>query len=327
MPLRKPSRRRSTWLLCFWGGTAGACAGLAAYLVLLAFSITGEAYWLAASVLLAFGFMLRQTAKRAVRSLERGESVTIEHVGPAAASFIERRGPLSPRLGLGSADPEPGLHRHVLRGDIALITTGALVIILALAACTTVSTATGARQGEEEDPYSNDRIPEYFLSPCGTEGYPTTAAPRYDGPGPHPIVASHDPEHPTDMSQRLYSDDFPEEWLAPVDELQFPDVERSQLVICLTEIRRTGTEPIMRCDYIDIVLDLFPAAYTFEVRETASGRSIGEFDVESDDGGDASCPQWVKLWPAEDNEPAGVLRTWDADAHIDAAAPFVLADL
>ncbi|MFB9660076.1 hypothetical protein ACFQS3_09935 [Glycomyces mayteni] len=133
---KRRSRRRLIWLLCFWGGTAGACTALAAYLVLLATSSAGEAYWFAASVILAAGFMLRQMAKRAVRSLDRGEPVTFELVGPAAASFIDRRGPLSPHLGLGSADPEPGLHRHVLRGDIALIATGALMIILALAAST-----------------------------------------------------------------------------------------------------------------------------------------------------------------------------------------------
>nr|BFF25010.1 hypothetical protein GCM10025732_29750 [Glycomyces mayteni] len=105
---KRRSRRRLIWLLCFWGGTAGACTALAAYLVLLATSSAGEAYWFAASVILAAGFMLRQMAKRAVRSLDRGEPVTFELVGlrrlPSSTGAAR-----SPRISASAAPiPNPG---------------------------------------------------------------------------------------------------------------------------------------------------------------------------------------------------------------------------
>jgi hypothetical protein len=133
-PPNRISSRRRTWLLLFWGGTALACAGLTLLLVLLARAnlFESEPFVLLSVVVFTAGFTLRRVAKRTVESIERGQAVKFDPYGPTFSSFIERHAFDPGPLDLGTAEPEPGLRRHVIAGDTVLIATAAALIVIAL---------------------------------------------------------------------------------------------------------------------------------------------------------------------------------------------------
>ncbi|GAB3645577.1 hypothetical protein GCM10028833_05710 [Glycomyces tarimensis] len=110
------------------------CAGMA---LLFAVFALGELdpdgpLWLAFPLAFATGYLLRRTAKRTVRSVERGETLEFDRHGPTMTAMLERRAPIDGSPDLGTADPEPGLSRHVVIGDWVLAAAAAILIAAAL---------------------------------------------------------------------------------------------------------------------------------------------------------------------------------------------------
>ncbi len=130
----KPSSRRRSWLLFFWGGTGLACAGLVLFLVVMARAQLDrdEPLALLSAVTFVSGFTLRRMAKQAVDSIEKGEVVKFDRFGPTISGMLERSAPFAQPLQLGTAEPEPGLRRHVVVGDWVLIGVAAALIVAAL---------------------------------------------------------------------------------------------------------------------------------------------------------------------------------------------------
>lgn len=130
----KPLSRRKNWMLFFWGGTTMFCLSLALLVVAVAL---GQAdidnpLWLLFVFVFVSGYTLRRVAKRSMRSVERGGNLEFERFGIGLAGMIERRSPVARTPDLGTAEPEPGLRRHVVIGDGILIASIAIVIVAAL---------------------------------------------------------------------------------------------------------------------------------------------------------------------------------------------------
>ncbi len=107
-----------------------ACVGVVLFCALLATGNVDEdaPLWLLGMAAFVFGFTVRRVAKRGARSIERGEEFTVDRFGPGMTSMLERSAPFARPLTFGTAEPEPGLHRHVVIGDAVLIAVAAIGI-------------------------------------------------------------------------------------------------------------------------------------------------------------------------------------------------------
>jgi hypothetical protein len=132
---------------------------------------------------------------------------------------------------------------------------------------------------------------------------PNPEAPPYKGKGPHLVAAGV-----AKFDRKLYTEPFksyylPAGWRAPVGKPGEDDSSGSQLSVCKTGLRQTGTKPIATCHWDFGSSKVYPATHLFRVYETRTGRLLSTFSVAGDITDDFSCPQGGVQVPIDEGAP------------------------
>jgi hypothetical protein len=127
---------------------------------------------------------------------------------------------------------------------------------------------------------------EYLLDEaCGDRRVAFTSAARYEGPGPHPVVAYDDVVHQPEVDSQFPQ--IPAEWRP-----QRPAL--TQLIVCVRmDVALTGRTPVTVCHAQELfsgfssTLTFYRAEYQVDVYEARTGKMVGTTSLVA---AEATCP-------------------------------------